>query len=242
MNLKNRIIAHRGYHDKKQGIPENSIPAFERAILYGYDIELDVHLLKDGTVVVFHDDNLKRMTGIDKKLANCTYEEIKKYRLQGTQYPIPLLQEVLELVDGKVLLDIELKYDRRFWKLEEKLFRMLDSYKGDFIVKSFHPSTVFYIRLKRPHYIRGQLVTDYLYDNNIAGKIFLKNMVFNFLTKPNFIAVSTFLADNKRVMKLRKKGIPVLVWNVKSQEEYEKVKDFADSMVGEQMEKWAPKG
>ena len=68
--LTQNLIAHRGYHDIKIGIPENSMLAFKRAIENNLIIELDVHVLKDGTVVVFHDDNLKRMTGIDKDIKN----------------------------------------------------------------------------------------------------------------------------------------------------------------------------
>ena len=49
--LKKRPFAHRGYFNKEEGIPENSIPAFERAIKSGFGIELDVHILKDGTIM-----------------------------------------------------------------------------------------------------------------------------------------------------------------------------------------------
>lgn len=79
--LKKTFIAHRGYHNMKLGIPENSLLAFERAISYDYAIELDVHLIKDGNVVVFHDDNLKRMTGVNKQIKNCTYHELLLLRL-----------------------------------------------------------------------------------------------------------------------------------------------------------------
>ncbi|MBR1540234.1 MAG: hypothetical protein IJ629_03570 [Clostridia bacterium] len=63
--LRKNPIAHRGLWNKKEEIPENSIPAFEKALQGNYPIEIDVHLLVDGTVVVFHDDNLNRMTRIE---------------------------------------------------------------------------------------------------------------------------------------------------------------------------------
>lgn len=66
--LKQNIIAHRGIHNINKGIPENSLLAFEKAIKNNYIIELDLHILKDRNVVVFHDDNLERMTGIKKIL------------------------------------------------------------------------------------------------------------------------------------------------------------------------------
>ena len=75
--LTENIIAHRGMHDIKEGIPENSMIAFEKAIQNNYIIELDVHILKDGNVVVFHDDNLKRLTNMDVMIKDMNYNELK---------------------------------------------------------------------------------------------------------------------------------------------------------------------
>ena len=94
--LKDKIIAHRGYHDLKEGIPENSILAFKKAIRYKYVIELDVHILKDNTLVVFHDDNLKRVCGVDKNIDECTFDEIKDLKLFNTTCKIPLFKDVLK--------------------------------------------------------------------------------------------------------------------------------------------------
>ena len=78
--LRNKPIAHRGLHNKELNIPENSISAFKEAIAKGLPIELDVHLLKDGKLVVFHDDNLNRMTGLNKKIKDCNYDEISAWK------------------------------------------------------------------------------------------------------------------------------------------------------------------
>ena len=96
--------AHRGLHDKKRGIPENSFPAFRAAIEAGDGIELDVHLTKDGQLVVFHDDTFERICGRRGRVEDTSYEEMQKYRLAETKERIPLLSEVLQLVDGKVPL------------------------------------------------------------------------------------------------------------------------------------------
>ena len=61
--FQNRNFAHRGLHKRDKSVPENSLAAFERAASYGYGIELDVQLSKDGQVVVFHDDTLNRVCG-----------------------------------------------------------------------------------------------------------------------------------------------------------------------------------
>ena len=57
------MFAHRGLHSKTHGIPENSMSAFRAAIQKNYGIELDLHLTRDGELVVFHDDDLKRVCG-----------------------------------------------------------------------------------------------------------------------------------------------------------------------------------
>ncbi len=132
--LKDKLIAHRGYHDIKKGIPENSIAAFKKAIRYNYTIELDVHLTKDGRLVVFHDNSLKRVCGVKKIIEDCTYSELLKYNLFDTKYKIPLFEEVLKLVDGKVGLLIETKIGKFNGKLEEELVKQLDNYKGDFAI------------------------------------------------------------------------------------------------------------
>ena len=82
--------AHRGYHDKPR-IPENSIPAFRRAVQCGFGAELDVHLMKDGHLAVIHDASLLRTAGADVLVEDLTAEELKQYRLEGTEHHIPLL-------------------------------------------------------------------------------------------------------------------------------------------------------
>ena len=122
-------VAHRGLHDDI--LPENSIPAFRAALERGFNIEIDVHLSSDGHLVVFHDDNLKRVCGVDKKVAKCTLEELRTMRLKGTENTIPTFDEFLALVDGKVdavILDrfpaeaITANYDGQVKILETPVF------------------------------------------------------------------------------------------------------------------------
>ena len=103
MNIENfKFIAHRGLFDREK-IPENSMLAFEKAIEKGYAIELDVNMTKDGYIVVFHDNSLKRMTGIKNDIATMTLSEIKKLKLLGTENRIPTFEDVLLQVSGRVL-------------------------------------------------------------------------------------------------------------------------------------------
>ena len=144
--LRKKLIAHRGLFDKNNNIPENSIIAFEQAIKYGYSIELDVHLLNDGKIVVFHDDNLKRMTGIDKKVKDCNYDEIKKLKLDNTDCEIPLFEDVLKLVDKKVPILIEIKNDRKTGETERELIKLLKNYKGEYAIQSFNPFSLIWFK------------------------------------------------------------------------------------------------
>ena len=69
--LRKYRFAHRGYHDKPV-VPENSLPAFRRAIAHGWGAELDVHLMKDGTLAVIHDSSLLRTAGADVQIEELT--------------------------------------------------------------------------------------------------------------------------------------------------------------------------
>jgi len=233
--LKQSFITHRGMHDIKKAIPENSIKAFEKSIENNYIIELDLHILKDNSVVVFHDDNLKRMTGVDKKLAKTTYEEIKDLKLQGTENHIPLFKDVLKVVAGKVPIIIELKYDTKVGLLEKEIMNILRNYKGKYVIKSFNPLTIYWFRKNYPEIIRGQLSAGFNNEKNIIKKYILKNMIFNFISKPDFISYDINALPSKLVEKYRKKKI-VLGWTIKNKEELNKAKKYCDNYICENFE------
>ena len=134
--LVQKRIAHRGLFE--EGKPENSLAAFENAIANNYAIELDVRALKDGTIVVFHDDKLGRMTGLDGYISNCTYEDIKDARLLKTSECIPTLEQVLALVNGRTELLIEIKNMNKVG-FEKDVYKILSTYKGEWAVESFNP-------------------------------------------------------------------------------------------------------
>lgn len=232
--IKGIYIAHRGLYNEEKKIPENSRYAFKEAIKKHIPIELDLHLLKDGNIVVFHDDNLKRMTGYDKQIKKCTYEEIKNLKLQNTEETIPLFKEILNLVNGQVLLDIELKTDLRAGILEKEAVKLLDKYSGDFIVKSFNPWTVRWFKKNKPEYIRGQLSYNFK-DNkklNIITRYLAKNMILNIITKPDFIAYDIKSFPNSKVEKSKK---PILIWTIRNKDELEEAKKYGDSFIFEKI-------
>ncbi len=190
--LRGWDYAHRGLHG--EGRPENSMAAFRAALEKGCGIELDIHLLKDGTLAVIHDSLLKRTTGAEGRIEDLTQPELKHYRLEGTEETIPTFRELLDLYAGKAPLIVELKpADNNQAALTEAACNMLDSYTGPYCIESFDPRCICWLRKNRPDIIRGQLSENYM----VPGKnlpwllrFALTHNLLNFLTVPDFIAYS----------------------------------------------------
>ena len=223
--MKNKLIAHRGLHDKDT--PENSMGALKKALEKDIAIEFDVHLLKDNKIVVFHDDNLKRMTGIDKKINELSYDEIKDIKLANSDEKIPLLEDVLKLVNGKVLLDVELKCDHEKYKLEDALIEVLKDYTGKIVLKSFDYKTVKYLK-KKTSYKVGLLIKNLEGKNiNKFDRYLLKSNLFLKYIKPDFIACDYRILDYKNIKSFRTRN-PIFTWTIKDENILEQVKDKAD--------------
>jgi glycerophosphoryl diester phosphodiesterase len=210
--LLGRRYAHRGWHDKP-AIPENSLPAFRRALDRGWGAELDVHLLRDGTLAVFHDSDLRRCTGEAGNIEDLDREGLSRLRLEGTEEPVPLFDEVLALFEGKAPLIIELKSHKGNHKaLTEAVIARLDRYRGDFCVESFDPRVLMVLRKDRPAILRGQLSMDFRPGGEpMPGwqRFVLRNLLMNFLTAPDFIAYR--FEDRQRLALKLCRG----VWGVK---------------------------
>lgn len=184
-------FAHRGLHKKDKTVPENSLAAFERASAYGYGMELDVQLSKDGQVVVFHDDTLNRVCGVDSRVDEKTYDELRQMSLCGSTQTIPLFSEVLKTVRGRGPLIVELKNGKRNEELCEKTYALLEKYSGEYCIESFNPFIVRWFKKNAPEVIRGQLANppkDYNGEVGPLTAVILGNCLLNFLARPQFIA------------------------------------------------------
>ncbi len=222
-------VAHRGLHGN--GIPENSAAAFENAIKNGYPIEMDIQLTSDLVPVVFHDDNMKRMTGEDANVRTKTLAEVKRMRLADTDERIMTFEEFLAFVDGRVPLVIEYKTQPDKKIIVDKTLPYLDKYKGEFVVQSFDPLIVKTLRKRRPGFIRGQLICQ---DRHKEQKWIIDRMLahglFNCLSKPDFINMNLKWLP---VSKAMKRGKRLLCWTVRDDEDRIKAEKYADNYIFE---------
>ncbi|MBQ9086023.1 MAG: glycerophosphodiester phosphodiesterase [Clostridia bacterium] len=212
--------AHRGLHGN--GIPENSLAAFARACEEGFGIELDVQLSRDGTVMVFHDYTLLRMTGRDQKLCELDASELSVLSLAGTDQTIPTLAQVLALVNGRVPLLVELKGEDLNVALCEKVAKLLSDYQGPYCLESFNPLLIRKIKEYLPDAFRGQLYTNVCREKKkrTVLNLALTYMTLNFLAKPDFIAYNKEDRNSLPVrITTRLYHAPKFVWTVKTEEE-----------------------
>ena len=221
-------VAHRGLHDETR--PENSMAAFKAAIEKGYNIEIDLRLTKDGIPVVFHDSNLLRVCGVKKSINKMKLDEVKKYRLKGTEEQIPTFDEFLSLVDGKVGLLIELKgFSIRDHSLEIATLERLKNYKGNFAIQSFNPWAVKYCK-ENSSYKCGLLATYAKRFMAPSGKL-----TWVKLCNPDFVAYDIRQAENKYVEKIHK-TLPLLCWTIRTEDDLKKAQSIADNIIFEKVE------
>ena len=224
-DLRYWVYAHRGLHDKPF-VPENSMPAFQRALDRGYGIELDVHLLKDGGLAVIHDSSLKRTAGADVNIEDLTLDQLQNYHLEGTTETIPTFRQVLNLYNGQAPLIIELKAaNGNAAKLAEAVCNALKTYHGPYGIESFDPLCLLWLKRNRPDVIRGQLSQNFMKNPSGQGRIIdfiLTFLLGNLLTKPDFIAYK--FEDRKNLSNLlclylwRMQGAS---WTITKQENFE---------------------
>lgn len=154
------VIAHRGFSG---AAPENTLAAFKKGIEIGSDmIELDVHLSRDGEIVVIHDETLERTTNGKGMVADHTLQELKSVDAGSSFGPafagekIPTLKEVLDLAKGRVLVNIEIKNPTHqrysIIDLTEKTLREVEKAGviDKVIFSSFNPVSLEWIGKKEP--------------------------------------------------------------------------------------------
>ena len=182
--------AHRGLHSGDGRVPENSLASFAAAAKAGYGVELDIQFTADHQIVVFHDDNLRRMCGVNCRVDELTYDQLLQYRLLGSDQCIPLLSAVLDVLDGATVL-CEIKPMRSYTdtSLCEAALPILKNYGGAVCIESFNPFMVRWFRKNAPQFIRGILSKRFEKGEVAPALRFpLSSLFTNVLCRPDFIA------------------------------------------------------
>ncbi|MET3659858.1 glycerophosphodiester phosphodiesterase [Aquamicrobium ahrensii] len=229
--LTARPIAHRGLHDLNNRRWENTLSAFSAAVDRGYAIECDVHLTADGVPVVFHDHDLKRLTGEDGFIWQRTAAEMAALKVGGTQDHPPTLDEMLELVGGKAPLVIELKgTPGRDGGLVEAVGQRLKSYGGEAAIMSFDHWLIRDFSHHAPG-VPGGLTACGRRGQDIEAH-------FTMLAHDiSFVSYAAGDLPNRFVSFVREKlGMPVITWTIRDQPAVDLTFKYADQMTFEGFE------
>jgi glycerophosphoryl diester phosphodiesterase len=235
-------IAHRGLHNKSEGVIENTVSAAEAAIAHGFPIELDVQLTADNEAIVFHDFELERLTGESGPVAERRLSDLTRIDITGAKSgdKIPSFKDYLGTIAGRTPLVIEVK--SKFngdMRLTKRVIEVLKDYNGPFVVKSFDPDIVAHLREHAPHITRG-----FIGELEYASKAdsFLtpekKHRMANLLhfaeTQPHFLSwrVKDIPCASTHLSRLLG-NLPVMTWTVRNPEDRARAEKHADQMVFE---------
>lgn len=235
-------ITHRALHDRAAGRVENSPSAIRAAVAAGYGIEVDLQLSKDGVPMVFHDEELDRLTAETGPVNARTAAELGRIRLKDSTDTIPTLAEVLAIIDGKVPLLIEIK-DQTLQmgptdgRLEAATAETLEGYRGDVAVMSFNPHSVAHMARLAPELPRG--ITTSAYDPDdwapLPAEVCdrLRHIPDYDATEASFISHEGGDLTRARVAQLKAGGARVLCWTIRSAADEALARRVADNVTFE---------
>ena len=233
--VTDRPFAHRGLHGAD--LPENSLAAFEAAVDAGLPLELDVHASLDAEAVVFHDESLLRMTGTKGDVRAWPWHRLRGLSLGGTTERVPSLAEVLRMVGGRVPVVVEVKNSGPVGVIERAVVRVLDRYAGAVAVQSFNPLSMAWFRRERPEIPRGLLAGDMLQtDFGLAKRVLLRRMLLAPHVRPAYVGYDLQALPEPSASLLRRFGVPLLAWTVRTREEQTRALQLADNYIFEFVE------
>lgn len=246
--LTARPIAHRGLHDLAAGIVENTASAVTAAVSSNYAIEVDLQITADGEAVVHHDDRLGRLTEGQARIDSLTTAELKRVRFHSTTDRMMTLTDLLELVGGRVGLFLELKSrfdgDRR---LAARVAAVLAHYSGPIAAMSFDPVQMIVLRDLLPGLPRGIVAEGRSRALRPRGSVNagcaepamhtpgrLGLALAALSSRPHFLAYN--VRDLPAALPLMARsllGMPVLAWTVRTREQHDCVRRWANQIIFE---------
>lgn len=226
-----RPIAHRGLFAPAQGIPENSMAAFQRAVDAGFSIELDVRLLADGQLAVFHDRELWRMTGEMGTTERLTAAAFCHLRfLLDNQHP-PLLAEVLALVGDKVGVLVEIKDSSV--QAAQAVIRVAQGHPGRWAALSFHAEVIAWFARHHPQVTRGLNGGVFEWDAGFLSALGMRSFLHAAASQPHFLGCYLKRLRSPVPRWLRSRGLPLIAWTARSQEDYQSACQHGDAVIFE---------
>jgi glycerophosphoryl diester phosphodiesterase len=232
-------IAHRGLHDAKAGIIENTACAFMAAIAGRYAIETDIQAAASGEPVVFHDERLERLTTASGRVRDMSAAQLSRIALRGTSDRILALAELFELVKGRAKLFLEIKSSGCAERtLERRVAELLKHYSGPACVMSFDPACMTAMRLFARQVPRGLSAMRFgklrKCGLTAANRFRLTHMLDISTVKPDFLTYEVNdLAVMEHALRRRFPELPIITWTVRTAEERRKAAQFADGMIFE---------
>jgi glycerophosphoryl diester phosphodiesterase len=214
-------FAHRGLHQRFD-VPENSLAAFAAAVELGAGIECDLRLTADNRILVIHDSTAWRMCSSPLAIGRSTLAELSLLRV-GEQR-IPTLDDLLELVNGRVPLLLEVKVGNDVRRWPSALKRTLAGYDGRFGVMSFDARLGRLLKARLPSVPRGLVIRQKL-------KPWPRRLAF-WLADPDFIAVERAALREDWVAQARER-MPVYSWTIKGPVQRKQAEVHADALIWE---------
>ncbi len=226
--IKERPVAHRGYHDMNKQVWENTLSAFSRAVDAGFAIECDIQLSSDSVPMVFHDHDLQRLCGLKGEVRERTAGELGMLSIGGTADRIPTLRQMLTLVKGRVPLVIELKgiSAEEDDGLAEAVLDVLEGYEGKVALMSFDHWLLKDLKSLECPYPVGLTA-----EGADPEQFFVHDEAMQLGL--DFVSYCAPHLPNSFVAALREKGIPVITWTVRDEIMREHTYKYADQMTFE---------
>lgn len=237
--LTKYLYSHRGLFDNSGAAPENSLAAFQASVQNGYGMELDVQAAGDGTPIVFHDFTLDRMTGAQGPVASLDARALGKLRLLQSRECIPTFSDMLEAVGGRtpVLIEIKVPKGGRIGPLEARIAERLRRYQGLFAVQSFNPECAAWFAENAPGMVRGQIAQNFISrpERSMAWRQRLAwgKLWSSAVSQPHFISYNVRDLPSPATRNVRRQGIPLLCWTVRTPTQQAIARRYADSYIFE---------
>jgi glycerophosphoryl diester phosphodiesterase len=228
-------VAHRGLWSP-EGAPENSLAAFQAACAAGYGIELDVQLSADGEAMVFHDDDLERMTGVRGRVADHGAADLAGLRLAGTDETIPTLLEALALAGRRSLVQIELKTPAGgVGPLERRVHEVIADHAGPVAVIGFNPYSHAWFADRFPGVLRGLDSWSYRDAAHMSPQQRRSYAVLEHvaIARPHFLALGLDMLPGEAAARARAAGLPVVAWTVRTPADLARVEGHCDNVIFE---------